>query len=59
MAEGRFLSNLLQTSQELLALGANHANLLSTKYREFVLHNPDTASKVESILHALSYNTSR
>ena len=55
MAEGRFLSHLLQTSQELLALGTNHANLLSTKYREFVLHNPDTASKVESILRALSY----
>ena len=55
MPEGRFLSNLLQTSQELVAFGTNHVNLLSTKYREFVLHNPDTASKVESILRALSY----
>ena len=49
------LSNLLQTSQELVVFGTNHVNLLSTKYREFVLHNPDTASKVESILRALSY----
>lgn len=55
MAEGHFLSNLLQKSQELLALGRTQTILLRTKYREFVLHNPETASKTESILRALSY----
>ena len=51
----RFLSNLLQKSQELVALGTANTELLRKRYREFVLHNPETVSKIESILRALSY----
>lgn len=50
-----FLSNLLQKSQELIALGTAHAILLRRKYQQFVLQNPETISKLESILRALSY----
>ncbi|XP_078373901.1 peroxisomal membrane protein PEX16-like [Oculina patagonica] len=56
MADGNvFLSNLLQKSQELVTLGRTHAILLQKKYQEFVLHNPESVSKIESILRALSY----
>lgn len=55
MADNHFFSNLLQTSQQLIELGTTHTDLLRRKYREFVLHNPETVSKIESILRALSY----
>lgn len=56
MAEGNTsLSHLLQTSQELIALGTTHATAIRQKYEQFVLHNPETISTVESILRALSY----
>lgn len=55
MSERRFWSNFLQASQDLVALGTSHTGLLRTKYREFVLHNPEAVAKVESILRALSY----
>lgn len=49
------LSNLLQKAQELITLGRTHAILLQKKYQQFVLHNPESVSKIESILRALSY----
>lgn len=56
MADGNVcLSNLLQKSQELIAFGTTHAILLQKKYQQFVLHNPESVSKIESILRALSY----
>ena len=55
MADPHFFSNLLQTSQQLVELGTTQIGLLRRKYREFVLHNPETVSKIESILRALSY----
>ena len=55
MSERRFWSNFLQASQDLVALGTSHTGLLRSKYREFVLHNPEVVAKVESILRALSY----
>ena len=49
------LSNLLQKTQELITLGTSQAIALQKKYRRFVLHNPETISKIESVLRALSY----
>ena len=49
------LSNLLQKTQELIARGTSQALVLQRKYRRFVLHNPETISKIESVLRALSY----
>lgn len=49
------LSNLLQKTQELIARGTLQALALQKKYRKFVLHNPETISKIESVLRALSY----
>ncbi|XP_068755367.1 peroxisomal membrane protein PEX16-like [Montipora capricornis] len=55
MSGGHFIANFLQTSQQLVALGSSHTGILWKKYREFVLHNPETVTKIESILRALSY----
>lgn len=56
MADGNVsLSNLLQKTQELITLGRSQAILLQKKYQQFVLHNPESISKIESILRALSY----
>ena len=56
MADGNVsLSNLLQKTQELITLGTSQAVILQKKYRRFVLHNPETISKIESVLRALSY----
>ena len=57
MADGNSvsLSNLLQKTQELITLGTSQAIVLQKKYRRFVLHNPETISKIESVLRALSY----
>lgn len=49
------LSNLLQKTQELIARGTLQTLALQKKYRKFVLHNPETISKIESVLRALSY----
>lgn len=55
MSERRVFSDLVRKSQELVALGTTHTGFLQKRYREFVLHNPETVSKIESILRALSY----
>lgn len=56
MADGNVsLSHLLQKTQELITLGTSQAIVLQKKYRRFVLHNPETISKIESVLRALSY----
>lgn len=56
MADGNVsLSNLLQKTQELITLGRSQAILLQKKYQQLVLHNPESISKIESILRALSY----
>lgn len=36
-------------------MGTAHATAIRHKYEQFVLHNPETISRVESILRALSY----
>lgn len=55
MAEEEVPNIILQRSAEVFNLAATQLRSMRDKYKEFILKNPETASKVESVLRALSY----